>query len=165
MAHHAPRAKVYAADFSGPALEVARRNTQANQVADRVQICLGDMFAAAPVDARFDLIVSNPPYIPTARIETLEAEVRDYEPRGALDGGADGQDFYRRIAAEARGWLRPAGCVMVELDDEGAGATRQIFQDAEWVVEELEKDYHGHERILVARLAAKPHNTVCQPMS
>src|SRR5208283_3449825 len=106
---------------------------------------------------RFDLIISNPPYIPTARIDTLEAEVRDHEPRSALDGGVDGQDFYRRIAAEAGARLRPAGCVMVELDDEGAAATREIFQRARWMVEGVEKDYNGRQRILIARRAANPH--------
>jgi release factor glutamine methyltransferase len=165
LAHHAPQAKVCATDFSGPALELARRNAEANQVSDRVQFCPGNLFAAAPADARFDLIVSNPPYIPTARLGALEAEVRDYEPRSALDGGADGQDFYRRIAAEAGARLRPAGRVMVELDDEGAEATRRIFQRARWRVEGVEKDYNGHERILVAHPADKPQDGRCQTMS
>jgi release factor glutamine methyltransferase len=159
MARHAPRAKVCATDLSGPALDLARRNAEANQVADRIQFCQGDLFDAAPAKERFDLIVSNPPYIPTARLETLEVEVREFEPRGALDGGADGQDFYRRIAAESGGRLRPAGCVMVELDDEGAEATRRIFEDEKWIVEAVERDYSGHERILVARLAAKSQDT------
>jgi release factor glutamine methyltransferase len=162
LARHAPQAKVCATDLSGPALEVARRNAETNQVSDRVQFCQGDLFAAAPADAQFDLIVSNPPYIPTARIGTLEAEVREHEPRRALDGGADGQDFYRRIAAEAGARLRPAGCLMVELDEEGAGATRQIFQGQNWMVEGVERDYLGRERILIARLAAKSQDGECQ---
>jgi release factor glutamine methyltransferase len=155
IARHAPEAKVCATDLSGPALDLARRNAEANQVSDRVQFCQGDLFAAAPAEERFDLIVSNPPYIPTARIETLEEEVRDFEPRQALNGGEDGQDFYRRIAAEAGARLRANGRVMVELDDEGAGATRRIFENEKWIVEGMEQDYSGRERILVARLAAK----------
>jgi len=165
LAHHAPQAKVDATDVSGPALELARRNAETNHTADRVQFCQGDLFAAAPPDARFDLIVSNPPYIPTARIDTLEAEVRDYEPRGALDGGADGQDFYRRIAAEAGARLRPAGRVMVELDDEGAAATGEIFRREKWIVEGLEKDDQGRQRILIARLAPKSQDGGRQTMS
>jgi release factor glutamine methyltransferase len=165
LARHAPQAKVCATDLSGPALELARKNAQSNQVSGRVQFCQGDLFAAAPAEARFDLIVSNPPYIPTARLQTLEAEVRDFEPRRALDGGADGQDFYRRIAAEAGAWLRPAGCLMVELDEEGAAETRRIFENEKWIVEGVERDYNGRERILVARLAAKSQDVGCQTMS
>jgi release factor glutamine methyltransferase len=165
LAHHAPQAKVDATDISGPALELARRNAETNQISSRLQFCQGDLFAAAPAEARFDLIVSNPPYIPTARIDTLEVEVRDYEPRRALDGGADGQDFYRRIAAEAGARLRPAGCVMVELDDEGAAATGEIFQREKWIVEGVEKDDQGRQRILIAHRAAKSHNGQCDTIS
>jgi release factor glutamine methyltransferase len=165
VAHYAPRAKVCATDFSGPALALARQNAETHQVSDRVQFCQGDLFGAAPADARFDLVLSNPPYIPTARIETLEAEVRDHEPRSALDGGADGQDFYRRLAAEAGAWLRPAGCIMVELDDEGAPATREIFQRAKWRIEGVEKDDRGQERILIARPADTSLHGECQTKS
>jgi release factor glutamine methyltransferase len=165
LAHHAPRAKICATDFFGPALELARRNAETNQVSDRVQFCQGDLFGAAPPDARFDLVLSNPPYIPTARLDTLEAEVRDHEPRRALDGGADGQDFYRRMAAEAGAWLRPAGCIMIELDDEGAPATREIFQCEKWRIEGVEKDYRGQERILIARPADTSHDGGCRTIS
>jgi len=165
VAHHAPRAKVCATDISGPALELARRNAESHQVIGRVEFCQGDLFSAAPANARFDLILSNPPYIPTARIKTLEAEVREHEPHSALDGGADGQDFYRRMAAEAGAWLRPAACIMVELDDEGAQATREIFQREKWKVEGVEKDYRGQERILIARPADTSHDGKCQTKS
>jgi release factor glutamine methyltransferase len=165
LAHHAPQANVCATDLSRPALELARRNAESNQVSGRVRFCQGDLFAALPDKAQFDLIVSNPPYIPTARMDTLEAEVREYEPRRALDGGADGQDFYRRIAAEAGARLRPAGCLMLELDEEGAAATRQIFQTEKWIVESVERDYNGRERILVARPAGKSQDATCHTMS
>jgi release factor glutamine methyltransferase len=154
LARQAPRAKVCATDISAKALGLAQRNAETHQVSERVEFRQGDLFAAVPAESRFDLILSNPPYIPTARISALETEVREHEPRGALDGGADGQDFYRRIASEAGAWLRPEGCVMVELDDEGAPATREIFQREEWAIESMDKDYQGHERILIARPAA-----------
>jgi len=155
LAHHAPAAKIDATDISAPALELARQNAETNHVSERVQFFQGDLFTAAPPDGRYDLIISNPPYIPTARIETLEAEVREHEPRNALDGGADGQDFYRRIAAEAGARMRAAGRVMVELDDEGAAATREIFLREKWIVEALENDHQGRQRILIARLPAE----------
>src|SRR5205823_1422405 len=101
---------------------------------------------------KFDLIISNPPYIATAEIETLEAEVRDYEPRAALDGGADGLDFYRRIAKEARPWLKIDGRVLLELGDGQAEAVTKIFEIEKFVVESVERDYSQRPRILSARL-------------
>jgi release factor glutamine methyltransferase len=158
LAHHAPLAQVHATDSSAEALALARRNAQSNQVSGRLQFYQGDLLDAVPADLRFDLIISNPPYIPTARIATLEAEVRQYEPHHALDGGADGLDFYRRLAREAGAFLRPAGRLMVELDDEGAEATRQIFERESWTVEAMEEDYNRRPRILIARPATRPHD-------
>jgi release factor glutamine methyltransferase len=158
LAHHAPLALIHATDSSAEALALARRNAQSNQVSGRLQFYQGDLFAAVPAHLRFDLIVSNPPYIPTARIATLEPEVRDYEPRHALDGGADGLDFYRRLAREAGAFLRPAGRLMVELDDEGAAETGRIFERESWTVEAMEEDYNRRPRILIARPAARPHD-------
>ncbi|HEY3862059.1 MAG TPA: peptide chain release factor N(5)-glutamine methyltransferase [Verrucomicrobiae bacterium] len=153
VACHAAEAKICATDISEAALELAERNALSNELSGRIQFRQGDLFAAVAADARFDLILSNPPYIPAGRIETLEPEVRDFEPRHALDGGADGQDFYRRIAAGAGALLRPGGRVMVELDGDGAPATRRIFEDEKWEIEAIDRDDNGHERILVARLA------------
>ena len=109
-------------------------------------------FAALPNELRFDLIVSNPPYIPTAEIETLEPEVRDYDPRGALDGGADGLDFYRRLAVEAQQFLKPAGKIILEFGEGQAAAIREIFEKQNWVVEAIQPDYTQRERIFIARL-------------
>lgn len=150
LALHAPGAQIHAADISGDALALARENAGRHEVSRRIQFHEGDFFSAVPPRLRFDLIVSNPPYIPSARIETLEAEVRQYEPRTALDGGPDGLDFYRRISARAGAFLQPAGRVMVELDQEGAEATREIFLKDDWAVEALEQDYNRQPRILIA---------------
>jgi release factor glutamine methyltransferase len=150
VAHHVPKATMCATDISGPALELARRNAETHRVSERIQFCQGDLFRAVPANAQFDLMISNPPYIPSARIATLEPEVRDHEPQGALDGGADGQDFYRRVAAEAGGWLHSDGCVMLELDEEGATATREIFQSEKWKIESVGRDYAGKDRFLIA---------------
>lgn len=158
LAKNAPLAEVHATDVSPQALEVARRNAESNAVADRIRWRQGDFLAAAPAKARFDLIVSNPPYIPSARIETLEPEVRAHEPRAALDGGADGLDFYRRLAAEASSFLRPGGRLMVELDDDGAEATRAIFLGENWVIEAIEMDYNQTPRILIAHRPGETHD-------
>ena len=113
--------------FPSDALNTARQNAARHQVAERIHFHAGDGFAALAHRTAFDLIVSNPPYIASAEIETLEPEVRDFEPRLALDGGADGLDFYRRIAAEAARFLQPGGRIMLELNDYGAAARSAKF--------------------------------------
>jgi release factor glutamine methyltransferase len=158
LARNVPSAEVHASDVSAEALEVAQRNARDHALSDRIRWHQGDLFAAVPAEARFDLIVSNPPYIPSARIETLEPEVREHEPRNALDGGADGLDFYRRMAAQARPFLKAGGRVMVELDDDGAEATREIFSRENWTIEAIEKDHNQTPRILIAHLPLGTHD-------
>lgn len=150
LAVHAPQAQVAAADISAEALEIARQNAARHQVAERTHFHSGDGFAAVDPAARFALIVSNPPYIATAEIQALEPEVRDYEPRLALDGGGDGLDFYRRIAEEAGRFLQPRGRLMVELNDHGAKAVGEIFTQRGWKLEGVEPDYNRFQRILIA---------------
>lgn len=150
--------KVHALDLSLPALDVARVNADRNGVADRVQFHQGDGFAALhsatpPGHARlqFDLIVSNPPYIPTAVIQSLDPEVRDFDPRAALDGGIDGLSFYRRLSTEAAGWLKPEGWMAMEFGDDQAPGLTAIFIANNWRDRRLEKDLSGRDRILIVR--------------
>jgi release factor glutamine methyltransferase len=152
LAINAPQSPVHATDLSGDALAVARQNAARHQVQERIHFHQGDLFAALPRNLRFDLIVSNPPYVPTARIQALEPEVRDYEPRPALDGGPDGLDFYRRIAAQAGAFLHPQGRIMLELDDETAPAANDSFAGQNWIVEPIQSDYQQRPRILIAHL-------------
>ena len=116
----APHAAVTLSDISRDALEVARRNMRALGV--EAELRHGDLFAAVG-RARFDLIVSNPPYIPRGELAGLQREVR-YEPALALDGGPDGLDVYRRIAAEAPEHLNPGGSVYLEV---GAGEAEAVL--------------------------------------
>ena len=152
LAVKCPGAKLHAVDVSPEALEVARHNAAAHQVADRIQFLESDGFAALSGGIRFDLIVSNPPYIPGAEIETLQPEVRDYDPRGALDGGADGLDFYRRLAAEACPFLEPDGRILLEFGDGKAEAIQKIFGAQNWIVEAIKADYSQRARILKCRM-------------
>lgn len=145
-----PAAQVVALDISEAALAAARANAAQNQVAERIQFLCGDGFAALPAGTTFDLIVSNPPYIPTAEIATLQPEVRDFDPHGALDGGADGLDFYRRLAREAREFLRPGGKIMLEFGDGQAPDIRALFENQKWIVEAVKDDYSQRARILIA---------------
>ena len=151
LAAKCPKTQIVALEVSAEALAVAQPNAVRNGVAERVRFVAGDGFAALPADARFDLIISNPPYIPTAEIASLQPEVRDYDPRAALDGGADGLDFYRRLASQAAAFLKPGGKIMIELGDDQAGAAREIFETQKWIVEEMKQDYTQRPRILVAR--------------
>ena len=151
LAAQCPGAQVHAADISEEALRVARENAALNNLSDKIQFHCGDGFAALPRGLPFDLIVSNPPYVPSAEIEALAPEVRDHDPHLALDGGADGLDFYRRLAAEAENHLRPAGRIMLESGDGQAEQIRQLFVQHKWVVEKVEADYSGRPRILTLR--------------
>jgi release factor glutamine methyltransferase len=149
LAVKSPGARVHALDLSADALEIAKQNAARHQVLQRIQFVCGDGFAALPEGSRFDLIISNPPYVATAEIESLEPEVRDYDPRSALDGGADGLDFYRRFAVDARPFLRTGGRLMLEFGDGQADAIRSIFETQNWVVEAVKEDYSRRPRIVV----------------
>ncbi len=137
LAVKCPTAKIVATDVSAVALALAKENAAKNNVAERIDFLPGDGFAAlqrvgqasslspskkisetggTPV-LQFDLIISNPPYIPSAEIATLQPEVRDFDPRSALDGGVDGMDFYRLMASQAAMFLKPGGKVMLEFGD------------------------------------------------
>jgi release factor glutamine methyltransferase len=151
LAAKVPTTQICATDLSADALAVARQNIERHNLSARVSVREGDGFGALESQSKFNLIVSNPPYIPSAEIESLDPEVRDFEPRSALDGGADGLDFVRRIATESAAFLKPAGRVMVELEEDSAEMARRIFADAGWIVEAVEPDYNSKPRILIAR--------------
>ena len=151
LAVKCPAVQVVATDLSAAALAVAQANAARHGVAERIQFHAGDGFAAVPAATRFDLLVSNPPYIPTAELATLQPEVRDHDPRAALDGGADGLEFYRRIAADAGAFLKPGGKAMVEFGDGQAPAIEALFAGPNWIVEAIQPDYNQRLRFLVAR--------------
>jgi release factor glutamine methyltransferase len=163
-------AKIVATDISTEALALARENAARNDVAARIEFLQGDGFAALQIVGQdssllsssaqpagkmpaplFDLIISNPPYIPSAEIETLEPEVRDFDPCAALDGGADGLEFYRLIASQSIVFLKGDGRIMVEFGDGQAEAIRKIFEAEKWIVEAVKEDYSQRARILIAR--------------
>jgi release factor glutamine methyltransferase len=151
LAVKCPNAKITATDVSAEALALAGENVARHNVAGQIQFFRGDGFAAFSTDETFDLIISNPPYIPTGEIATLQPEVRDFDPRAALDGGADGLDFYRRLGREAKSFLKPDGRIMLEFGDGQDGAIRKIFEAEKWIVEAVKEDYSHRARILIAR--------------
>lgn len=147
-------ATVTATDISEAALAVARRN--AAQHGATIEFLLGSLFAPVAV-RRFDLIVSNPPYIPTADIETLDQEVRDYDPRSALDGGSDGLDIYRSLIPVAVEHLNPCGWLLVEIGIGQARDVERMFQNTGNFYEHIVvRDSGGIERVVGAQRKEKP---------
>jgi release factor glutamine methyltransferase len=165
LAHHLPNACVHAVDLSPDALTVAHENAVHHQVDHRIQFRQGDGFAPVPPDLRFDLIVANPPYIPSGDICSLEPEVKNHDPHLALDGGPDGMRVQRRLASESARWLRPHGSLLVELGDGQEPAARSLFTEHNWVVEQVAQDYTHRPRVLIAQPAAEtvPHSHAAEP--
>jgi len=151
LAVKCPAARVVALDASAEALAIAQQNAALNGARDQTEFLLGDGFGALPTGASFDLIISNPPYIPSAEIATLQPEVRDFDPRRALDGGPDGLGFYRRLAAEAAGYLTEHGRIMLEFGDGQADAVKGIFEGKAWITERVVEDYTKRPRLFIAR--------------
>jgi release factor glutamine methyltransferase len=141
------RELVAATDISAGALRVARENARRHGV--RIHLVLTDL--AAGLRGPFDLIVSNPPYIPASEIPHLQHEVRDWEPRVALDGGPDGAGPYRRIIPEAERLLRPGGWLIFEIGFQIEAAVRSAFTSS-WSHIETAHDLAGLPRVISARL-------------
>jgi release factor glutamine methyltransferase len=154
LAAEDPSVRVVAVDVDEAAVEVARRNAARLGLGGRVDFACGDLFAALPPKQRFDVIVSNPPYIPAAEYETLEPNVREYEPRLALHGGEDGLDVYRRLVPEAAPRLRPGGTLAVEVGAGQAAAVRALFAAAGAFAAAQERpDLGGIPRVVFATRA------------
>lgn len=147
-----PNAVGIGTDVSAPALAVARGNAERNGLAARCTFVECDI--AQGVEGPFDLIVSNPPYIPRDEIASLAPEVRDYAPSLALDGGHDGQDGYRAIAGVARDLLAPGGRLIVELGAGQEPAVRALFTNAGLNVTAAREDLAGIPRALTAAASA-----------
>lgn len=152
MAAHCPNATIFASDISASALETAKENALRHGLVRQVRFLMGDLFSPLPPGTRLDLIVSNPPYIPTAEISSLAPEVQNHDPRLALDGGSDGLLFYRRIAVESRRMVRAGARILLEIGFNQAPAIETLLAEAGWKVEAVEKDYTRRPRFIQARL-------------
>ena len=142
-----PHASGLGVDVSEEALAVARENAANLGLASRTVLLRGD-WAAELAESSFDLVVSNPPYIPSGDIAGLEPEVRDHEPRVALDGGADGLDAYRILARQIMAVLRPGGSFAVEIGVGQGAAVRALFDQAGAEGLRIVKDLSLHERVV-----------------
>ncbi len=134
------KVQMTAVDISEGALELAKENAVANDA--EITFMQSDLFSN--VRARFDLIVSNPPYVPTATIETLQKEVKEFEPHLALDGGADGLEIYRKIASEAPKYLTRGGTIIMEVGEGQAAEVVKLFKGNAYSM--IVKDFNGVDR-------------------
>lgn len=152
VAHHLKGTTVTAVDISDIAIEVAKHNFERLGLAERITLLQGDLYQ--PLDnmveaAPFDLILANPPYIPSAVIPTLDANVRDYEPHLALDGGADGFDLQRRILDGAEKRLAEGGRIFLEIAYDQGEAALELLGRYPWLGDVLIlKDYGGRDRVM-----------------
>ena len=153
IGHEMPATKLAAVDLSASALEVCRANVNLNRLTTRVICMQADATASPPLGiGSFDVIVSNPPYIATDEIRTLDRSVRDYEPVWALDGGADGLRFYKAIIKYWKTLLRPEGLLIFEVGEGQAEAVSNMLAAAGFSSTSIHEDARGVERAVVGRM-------------
>jgi release factor glutamine methyltransferase len=150
----APQVTLHAADLSTSAVGLARANMVFAGVADRVTVSDGDLFDALPADlrGRVDVLICNPPYISSARVGEMAAEISEHEPRMAFDGGSLGLSIVSRLVQEAPDWLRPGGWLCFEIGlGQGAYWQKRIPRFPGWEVVEPVEDDEGNIRVVTAR--------------
>lgn len=148
--HGLPATTAVAGDVSKAAIIVARRNAIRHNVADRLTLVESDVFTNIP-DERFDAIVSNPPYVPSRDIESLQPEVRDFEPLTSLSDGGDGLSVIRRIIDRAPSRLKKGGLLFIEIGFDQSSRVEAMFGRAFWSEIDFLADLQGIPRIVLAR--------------
>jgi release factor glutamine methyltransferase len=139
---------VVAVDSSPDALALAISNAEKLGLAERVRFVESDLFSAFGADDAFDVVAANLPYVSTAEIDTLEPEVRDHEPRAALDGGPDGLDIVRACVAAAPAFVKPGGWILMEVGAGQAGAVTELLAGAGFETERPLRDPGGIDRVV-----------------
>lgn len=148
IAKYIENVKVILSDISMDALEVAKKNAKDNNVEDKIEIIESDMFEN--ISDKFDIIVSNPPYIESEVISTLDKEVQN-EPHIALDGGEDGLKFYRVLAEQSKKYLNDNGTICLEIGYNQREAVEEILKECNYKNIYSKKDLSGNDRIVVAK--------------
>ncbi len=147
LLHELPQARGMAIDISPAAIQVARRNASRHSVSDRLEFLVSDCFAEVDrKDTVFDLVVSNPPYVPVRQLEGLQREVRDYEPHLALEAGADGLSIIRRLLVDAGAYLKTGGHFLFEIGFDQREAVEQLVDQTVWKLLDIHSDLQGIPR-------------------
>jgi len=159
LARELPRAEIVATDISAAALDYAQRNAARHGVSKRIQFLRADLLEAAMealgrAESRFDLIVSNPPYVGRNDAGSLPREVREHEPAEALFAGDDGLQIYPALIDEAARQLAPSGIVVLEIGYNGAQYVGSLLSASQWTDLRVTRDLAGIERVISARLSA-----------
>lgn len=147
--------QIIATDICDEALSVAAENTEHHQLTETIKLLCGDLFT--PIiegldETKFDLIVSNPPYISTSEYETLDKNVKEYEPKKALHAGEEGLDVYRRIIEQATEHLKDGAALMLEIGYTQGNAIKELLEKANCFSEiTIEKDYQKNDRVVTAK--------------
>jgi len=150
LAKNHNQSHITASDISEPALQIAQRNVQKHKLDERIELRQGDLFEPVP-GQDFDMIVSNPPYVSDSEYETLEENVKAYEPRLALHAGPKGLDLYERMLSQMDGFLKPEGTLMLEIGcTQGPALQSMLTQQGLFADIQILKDFQGHDRVVVA---------------
>lgn len=153
IASELPASRVVAADIDPRCVSICRRNVLLNNLSPRVTSIDADALGAPPMlIGSFDMLVSNPPYIASAEIDTLDASVREYEPRKALDGGEDGLRFYREIVRRWKSVIREGGHILFEVGETQSAEVQKLLRLASFKDVEAVKDTAGIERVVIGRV-------------
>ncbi|MBM79910.1 MAG: protein-(glutamine-N5) methyltransferase, release factor-specific [Planctomycetaceae bacterium] len=145
-------AEVVATELHDVALQIAVQNSEKHEVSDRIEFLKGDLLSCIKPEQQFDIVASNPPYVATADIETLEPTVREHEPHTALDGGADGTRYISRLITDAPNYLKDGGYLMLEMGSEQAGMVCELIdENGQFSDAQILTDLAGRSRVACAR--------------
>ena len=152
LAKYLENAKVTSVDISDIALEIGKRNAMENNVVDRIDFIKSDLFSALDKNVKFDIIVSNPPYIKREVIETLDKQVKDFEPYNALEGGIDGLDFYRAITTQAKDFLKEGGILAYEVGHDQSEDVSKLMEIDGYNNIYTRKDLQQIDRVVIGNI-------------
>ena len=149
LAKYLVNAKITSVDISDIALEIGEKNAQSNDVDDRITFIKSDLFTNIDKDMKFDIIVSNPPYIKKEVIETLDKQVKDFEPYNALEGGIDGLDFYRAITTQGKNYLNKGGILAYEVGHDQSEDVSKLMEKDGYTNIYTRKDLQQLDRVVI----------------